>query len=312
MAARGVKNLLDAAIGASAAGVLQAFKLVDRRRAADFAGAALRRLGPLLKEHAIGRDNLRAAFPEKSAAEIEAILAGVWDNLGRIAVEFAHLSEFQLAGDGPPSRDDIIFSPQTKERAERIIGGGKPIIAFAAHLANWELPAVGSKLAGPRTAVLYRRPNVRSIGDLIVKLRTPLMGELVPTGLDAPVRLARLLQSGTHVGLLVDQFFFKGVEVTFFGRTSRANPLAALLARQTEAALHGFRVVRLPDKNSFSIEVTEAVEPARDADGRIDVQGTTQRINDVIEDWICEYPEQWLWLHRRWRRADGRGFEVED
>jgi Kdo2-lipid IVA lauroyltransferase/acyltransferase len=312
MAKPGAKALLDACIGASAGGVLHALKLVDRRRAADFAGALMRRIGPRLKEHDVGRDNLRVAFPEKSAAEIDGILAGVWDNLGRIAVEFAHLGEFQLAGFGKPTRDDIIYSPQTTERAERIISGGKPIIAFAAHLANWELPAVGCKLVGASTAVLYRRPNIRSISDLVVKLRAPLMGELVPTGLDAPVRLGRLLQSGTHVGMLVDQFFFKGVDISFFGRSCRANPLAAMLARQTGYALHGIRVVRLADKNSFSIELTEAVEPARDAEGRIDVQGTTQRINSVIEGWIREYPEQWLWLHRRWRRADGRGFEVED
>ena len=60
------------------------------------------------------------------------------------------------------------------------------------------------------------------------------MGELIPTGLDAPVKLARLLQSGTHVGMLVDQHFTKGVEVIFFGRRCLANPLIALLARQTE------------------------------------------------------------------------------
>ena len=71
---------------------------MDRKRTANFAGALLRKIGPLLKEHRIGRENLRAAFPEKSDAEIEKILGGVWDNLGRIAVEFAHLDEFQVDG----------------------------------------------------------------------------------------------------------------------------------------------------------------------------------------------------------------------
>ena len=312
MIPRQFKSMLDGVTGTCAVGFLRAIKLTDRRRTADFAGALMRKLGPSLKEHQIGRDNLRAAFPEKSDAEIERILAGVWDNLGRITVEFAHLDEFHVAGLGPATRDDITYSQQTSERVQRIIGSGKPIIAFAAHLANWELPAVGVKLVGPKSAVLYRRPNLRAISDLIVKLRAPLMGELVPTGLDAPVRLARLLQSGIHVGMLVDQFFFKGVEVTFFGRTCRANPLAALLARQTECPLYGIRAVRLADRNSFSIDITDAIEPQRDAAGRVDVQGTTQRITSVIEAWIREHPEQWLWLHRRWRRPDGRGFEVKD
>ena len=80
-------------------------------------------------------------------------------------------------------------------------------------------------------------------------------GRLIPTGLDAPVKLARLLQSGTHVGMLVDQHFSKGVEVTFFGRRCLANPLIALLARQTEAPIHGLRAVRKPDGNSFSVDI---------------------------------------------------------
>ena len=90
---------------------------------------------------------------------------------------------------------------------------GRPMLGFAAHLANWELPAVVAKALVPQSAVLYRRPNIRPISDVIVKLRAPLMGELVATGIEAPVRLARLLDSGAHVGMLVDQHFSKGVDV---------------------------------------------------------------------------------------------------
>jgi Kdo2-lipid IVA lauroyltransferase/acyltransferase len=124
---------------------------------------------------------------------------------------------------------------------------------------------------------------------------------LVPTDLGAPVRLARLLQSGVHVGMLVDQHYTKGVEVTFFGRRCLANPLIALLARQTGCPIHGVRIVRLADRHRFWGEVTDPIEPPRDADGRIDIKGTMQAITTVIEGWVREHPEQWLWLHRRWR-----------
>jgi Kdo2-lipid IVA lauroyltransferase/acyltransferase len=152
-----------------------------------------------------------------------------------------------------------------------------------------------------RTAVLYRRPNIRSIDDLIIKLRAPLMGELIPAGLDAPVKLGRLVQSGVHLGMLADQHYTRGVEVTFFGRTCKTNPLIAMLARQTGMPIHGVRVVRKPDGNSFWGEVTDEIQPVRCADGQVDINGTMQVITDVIEGWIREHPEQWLWLHRRWR-----------
>src|SRR5215510_14570 len=72
-------------------GILRAVRLIDRRKLARFTGGLLRRIGPKLPEHRIGRANLVAAFPEKSAEEIEKILVGVWNNLGRVAAEFAHI-----------------------------------------------------------------------------------------------------------------------------------------------------------------------------------------------------------------------------
>lgn len=301
MAAGRFKPLLDRTAGALTVGLLNAIRHTDRRRMANFAGAFMRRIGPLFPEHRIGREQLRAAFPEKSGAEIEAILGGVWDNLGRIAIEFAHLDEFSVEGFGQPTADVITYPPEFKERHDRLMKTGSAAIGFAAHLANWELPGVGAKLIGVKSAVLYRRPNIGAINDVIVKLREPLMGDLIATGLDAPVKLARLLQSGVHVGMLADQHYSKGVEVIFFGRRCLANPLVAMLARQTELPIYGMRVVRNPDGNSFWGEISDPVEPARDAAGRIDIKGTMQLITNVIEGWIRQYPAQWLWLHRRWR-----------
>jgi KDO2-lipid IV(A) lauroyltransferase len=286
-----LKPVLDPALGALAVGLLRAVHWMDRRRSANFAGALARKVGPLLKEHRLGRENLRAAYPEKSDAEIEKILGGVWDNLGRIMVEFAHLDDFSIAGFETPTRDVITYAPETAERFERIRNSGQATIGFGAHLANWEIPPVGATKLGIKSAVLFRRPGIPAISDLIVKLRAPLMGELIPTTLDAPVRL----------GMLADQHYTRGVEVTFFGRRCLANPLIALLARQTGAPIHGLRVVRNPDGNSFWGEISDEVKPARDAAGNIDIAGTMQAVTAVIEGWVREYPEQWLWLHRRWR-----------
>jgi Kdo2-lipid IVA lauroyltransferase/acyltransferase len=98
MIRRRAKKLLDAALGATAVGLLRAVRCTNRRRAANLAGGVLRRLGPLPPEYRVGRDNLRAAFPQKSDAEIEQILAGVWDNLGRVAAEFVHLADMHVVG----------------------------------------------------------------------------------------------------------------------------------------------------------------------------------------------------------------------
>jgi KDO2-lipid IV(A) lauroyltransferase len=298
---RRFKPLIDTTVGALTLWLIRAVRRLDRRRTADFVAAITRRIGPLFKEHRLGREQLRAAFPEKSDAEIERILAGVWDNLGRVIVEFAHLDQFGLRDFGPQTLELMDYAPEARQRAESIVAGNKATICFAAHLANWELSGVGAGRTGIKSAILFRRPNIGAISDAIIKLREPLMGELVATSLDAPVKLARMLEAGTHVGMLADQHYVKGVEVTFFGRRCLANPLIALLARQTEAPIHGIRVVRQPDRNSFWLDITDAIEPPREADGRIAIAGTMQIITSMIEGWVRAHPEQWLWLHRRWR-----------
>ncbi len=100
--------------------------------------------------------------------------------------------------------------------------------------------------------------------------------------------------------MLVDQYYVRGVPVTFFGRPTRANPLIARLARNIDCPIHGIRVVRHPG-NRFQLRLTEAITAPRDAEGKIDVEGTMQAITAVVEGWVREYPEQWLWVHRRWR-----------
>jgi Kdo2-lipid IVA lauroyltransferase/acyltransferase len=298
---RYAKTAADATLGWLAVGTLRLLRATNRKRMADFAGRVMRTLGPRLKEHAIGRANLVAAFPEKSAAEIDDILRGVWDNLGRVAAEFAHIDRLQILDPDPQELGDILYTPQAYERFQQLRADGKPALIFAAHLANWELPALVATKYRLDTTVLYRRPNIGAVSDAIIEIRRGSMGTLVATGLDAPVKLGRVLEAGGHVAMLVDQYYVNGVDVTFFGRRCKANPFIARLARHIECPIHGTRMVRLPDGHRFRVELTEAIAPVREADGRIDIAGTMQAITSVIEGWVREHPEQWLWVHRRWR-----------
>jgi Kdo2-lipid IVA lauroyltransferase/acyltransferase len=295
------KPFSEAAIGALTVGLLRSTRYFDPDKTANAFGHFARRIGPLLHENKIGRANLIAAFPEKSPAEVETILAGVWDNLGRIGAEFAHLDHIWDYDTNSPTRYGRIEIPQrTFELFYQLKGDNKPALVFTSHLANWELPALAAAAHGIDSAVLYRRPNIAAADRAIKEVRQVHMGTLIPAGRDAPLRLAEALKAGRHVGMLVDQYLSNGVDVTFFGRKTKGNPMLARLLRQVECPVHGVRMIRLPG-NRFRGEITEELQPVRDCSGRIDVQGTTQAITSVVEGWIREHPEQWLWLHRRWR-----------
>jgi len=294
------KPLGEAAVGALTFGLLRAARYFDPVKTADLFGRITRRIGPLLREDRIGRANLTAAFPEKSPEEIEAILAGVWDNLGRLGAEFAHLDHIWEHDPAHPELSRIEIQPRTHELFAQLRLDGKPALIFFCHLGNWELPAVAAVAHGLDAAILFRRPNSASANRVIEELRQVKMGTLIPAGRDAPFKLAEALQRGQHVAIQVDQWFTNGVEVTFFGRKTRANPTLARLLRQIECPIHGVRIIRLPG-HRFRAELSEEVQPVRDATGQIDVPGTMQAITSVVERWVREYPDQWLWLHRRWR-----------
>ena len=296
-----IKPIGGAAVGAMTIAMLRTARYFDPIKTANLFGRVARLVGPLLREQKIGRANLTAAFPEKSPAEINAILAGVWDNLGRIGAEFAHIDHiWDYDSNDPEKPSRVEFGPRSKVLYDRLRDDGKPALIFAAHLGNWELPALAAVAHGLDAAILYRRPNIASADRIIEEIRQVKMGTLIPSGRDAPFRLAQALQNGQHVAMLVDQYLTGGVEVTFFGRKTRANPMLARLLRQIECPIHGVRIIRLPGYR-FRAELSEEVKPVRDASGQIDVQGTTQAITSVVEGWIREYPDQWLWLHRRWR-----------
>jgi Kdo2-lipid IVA lauroyltransferase/acyltransferase len=296
-----LKVFLNQIIGRVVVAGLWLMRLFDRRSVANAAGRLARSIGPWLPVHRVGRANLQAAYPEKSAAEIEHILGGVWDGLGRVAAEFAHLDRIKIANPEHPGAADVTYDPAALAELEKVRKGAKPTIFFAAHIGNWEIPALIPPLAGLECYVLYRPPNIGPINDAILSLRTSCMATLVATELDAPLRLANALKKGAHVGILVDQHLTSGVDVMFFGRKCKANPLVAQLARRFECPIRGIRAVRGRDRNTFVAEVTAPLDLPRDSEGKIAVQATMQAVNAIIEGWVREFPDQWLWLHRRWR-----------
>jgi KDO2-lipid IV(A) lauroyltransferase len=269
--------------------------------AASFGAAATRAIGPLLPVQRVTLENIRLAFPEKSAAEHRAIAREAWDNLGRVACEYVHLDRLWDFDEARPQAGRIQATAETMARYAALAADGKPALIFAAHLANWELPAVAAAKHGLDSAVLYRTPNNLHVARDIIALRSPIMGTLIAASPAAPVRMMEALDQGLHVGMLIDQRFGRGPRVPFLGRPAASNPLLARLARRfPDAPVHGARAVRLPG-GRFVLELTDAIVLPRGTDGRVDVDAATALLNAIVEGWVREHPGQWLWMHRRWR-----------
>ena len=274
-------------------------RLIGPDRSSDLGAWLVRTLGPFLPQHRIALANLRAAYPDKTEADRRTIARGAWANLGRTGAEYAHLATlFDYDPDAlAPGRVEVAGI----EHFERLRDDGLPGIVFSAHLGNWELPAICAARFGLDATAVFRPPNDPAAARLIHQVRSGTMGGLTASsGGGAAFAIAGVLDRGGHLGQLVDQHFTRGVVTSFMGRPALTNPLLAKLARQHDCPVHGVRVVRLPD-HRFRIELTPPLDLPRDWEGRIDVAGATQAMTTVIEGWVRETPEQWLWMHRRWR-----------
>jgi len=279
-------------------GLIRFVRRVGRRRATAIVSVLSRVIGPLLPEHKTAANNIAMAFPEKSEAERAAILRGCWANFASVAVEFLFLEEMTALFD-PATPDQGPITVSGIAQFVKLRDDGRTAVIFTAHLANWEMLGVIAKKFGLATVLPYRAPSNAHFAEDLLAERDALMGLLVPNSRGAAFEIATAMEGGAHLGMLVDQKLFGGLRVPFFGHLAPTNPLAARFARQFDCPVHGARAIRLPD-GRLHLELTPPVEMPRDAEGLIDVAAATTKITAVVEGWVREHPEQWLWLHDRW------------
>jgi KDO2-lipid IV(A) lauroyltransferase len=277
--------------------LLTVLKLFPADRAINFMDRVARWIGPKTRRHTLTLTNLRNAFPEKSEAEIQEIALESWGNMGRLAAEYVFLDRlFDFDPDrSEPGRVEVSGIPLFLELRDN----PRPFIVFTAHSGNFEMLPVAGSAFGLNVTVLFRPPNNPYLADKVFAFRKARMGSLVPSHAGSSFALARQLEHGGGVGVLVDQKFRKGLKTKFFGRDVQTNPLLAKLVRQFNCEVYPARCIRLPG-GRFRLELEPAVEIPRRADGSVDVNATAQMLNDKVESWVREYPGQWLWYHDRW------------
>jgi len=278
-------------------GFLNFLKLFPADAGINFADRLTRKIGPRMRRHQLMLTNLRNAFPEKTETEIEEIARASWGNMGRLAAEYVFLDrlfDFDPFSD-KPGRIEVSGIPIFLDLRDN----PRPFIVFTGHTGNFELLPVAGAAFGLKVTVLFRPPNNPYVAQKVFDFRAKRMGNLVPSHAGSSFALARELEAGRGVGVLVDQKFRKGLKTLFFGRDVKTNPLLPKLVRQFNCEVYPARCIRLPD-NRYRLEIEPKLEMPRNEAGALDLTATAQLLNDKVESWVRENPEQWLWYHDRW------------
>ncbi len=244
------------------------------------------------------RANLRAAFPEKTPAEIEMIVREMCDNLGRTVAEYAHFDKISIVGPHPRIAD--VDHSATLALASAAASSGKGVLFFSGHFANWEvLPFIAVQL-GFGGGVVYRPQNNPFVDRWLVRQRMKNGSkDQITKGAGGTRRIFSLLRQGGTICLLVDQKTNEGVPAQFFGREAMTTPAPAALALKLGATLLPAQLERTKGSH-FRFRLHPPIEFAPSGDDARDTLELTQRITDKIESMVREKPSQWLWIHRRW------------
>lgn len=268
--------------------VYHSFRLLSVDAASGLGGFIGRSIGPRLKVTRLARKNLHAALP---GANHEKIILDMWDNLGRIAGEFPHSRAFL----DDPLRMEITGL----EHLAALRDSGEPTLLFSGHIGNWELSNILSLRARLPVNPVYRAPDNPYLDWLFEsRLRTPDM-QLIPKGSAGARQTLRLMGQGKSIVMYVDQKMNDGISVPFFDRPAMTAPALASLALKYGRRVVPFRVIRTRGAH-FRAEVLAPFHFSDEGDREGDTLVAMGQVNRLIEDWIREYPAQWLWVHRRW------------
>ena len=275
-------------------GLYHLLGLLPRGAASAFGGAFARFVGPKLSLSNRARKNLRRFMPELGDAGIERTVYEMWDNLGRTAAEYPHLTHFTSF---VPDADIEIVGTEHVDAAK---AAGKPIIFFAAHLANWELAGLAAARYGTPVHLVYREANNRHVETLFKRGRGEFAAGLIPKGTSGARLAMQALREGKHLGMLLDQKMNDGIAVPFFGVDAMTAPALGVLALRYDCAILPAHVERLGSAAKFRVTVEPPLPIPQGTDKTERLKALMISVNARMEDWIRKRPGQWLWLHRRW------------
>lgn len=237
--------------------------------------------------------NLAHAFPEKTLAERKRIARAVWRNLGRTAVEFIRSKEYSAA--------DLAryVEWENGELIDQAVKGGHGVIMLTAHFTNWEILGMAVQ-ARYSNMMAISRPMKNPYVEKWVQAKRSSGGMTIILHREAVKASLKWVKSKNIVGILVDQNLYTGgVFVDFFGRPAATTTLPALLHIRTGEPMFLLYILRVGNKFRVVIEPIMFPKVANE-DERPLVY--TQTISNAVERLIRKYPENWFWIHNRWKR----------
>jgi Kdo2-lipid IVA lauroyltransferase/acyltransferase len=234
------------------------------------------------------RDNLAHTLPDMPADQINRMVARVPENIGRTVIEIYSGAEFIERTTKLPLTGDGVAALEAAAAARR------PVILATGHFGNYDAVRAALIARGYALGALYRPMSNPWFNEHYVQAIGTIGQPIFERGRQGMGQMLKHLRGGGMLGILPDQRMHKGEKLTFFGQTALTALSAADMALKYDAVLIPTYAIRQPDGLSFQIIVDPPIPPSTP-------EAMTQALNDNLERLIRQYPEQWFWIHRRWK-----------
>ncbi len=241
----------------------------------------------------IGRKNLLASFPDMSVDQADALIKKCWENLGEGAADFIKMPAM--------TRENIFKNADVQglEHLQKSYDTKKGALIVTAHYGSWELGGKVWPMSGFKTAVVARRVKNPWVNAWATAIRS-CAGVRVILARDAVRESIRWLKGGNLLAILIDHRVAEGgLQVPFFGRPALTTGLPAFLALRYQIPVHMVRAWR--EGETVRVRVEPAMDFAGLSASEADIAEATSRMTQVVECWVRERPEAWLWIHNRWK-----------
>lgn len=248
----------------------------------------------LKKERKTTLGNLRDAFPEKSGREIEGIAKRVFVNLCKNAVEWLNIYKLTK------KNLEAWITSEGFEKIEEAYSKGNGVLILASHFGNWELSSFCFTLKGHKCTAIARRIYFDRYNNFIRKMRASKNLNVVYRD-ESPKKFLKVLKKNEVLGILADQDMdsVDGVFVDFFGKPAYTAKAPVTIAMASKAPLIPLFVIRGPKKHRLVIE--DPIEIEIKATKEETVKHNTQKWTRVLESYARKYPDNWVWMHKRWK-----------
>jgi Kdo2-lipid IVA lauroyltransferase/acyltransferase len=270
-------------------GLIRSALLLPYETRVRFMGKVINRfISPLAGWRKRIRDNLSYVMPELSPDEVKQLTRAVPDTVGRMIIEMYSGKEYF---------DRLIDADITGDGLEAMIqahNDGRPLILVTGHYANYVAIGPALKRLGITIGVLYRPMENRFFNDHYVDAISYFSDPQFPQTKLGIVQMVRHIRKGGAVGILTDVHAPEGARTQFMGKPAATSTIISELAIKNDALMVPIYGVRQPNGLDFKVEVHAPIELS-------DATTMTQQINDDLEAMVRRHPEQWFWVHKRWK-----------